>query len=318
VSALLPSSDPGIDKRRTTRVVQAIPVVVRGMDALGQAFKESTATVMVNCNGCKYRSRHYVPKDSRVTVEILPAKEGGISRIVPGRVVWVQRPRTFREIFHVAVEFEVPGNVWPIESPPKDWFPHPDDGHLEVPVSGRAAEMDDVAEPPYVPAALNSVVAATPAQRNSAAAAEFEEAEGVATKGMTLVMTVPRGSEPEIAAARELVTTAVEAALAKEIVKIRERLETQMQESVQATVKALSQTIAETVMKDLVQRATEGTAALVVEARHACLENAGQLDDKIREALKDVLRAEVPSQKPAGAKGKRKSRKRERGTLVTS
>lgn len=318
MSASLPSNNPGTDKRRTTRVVQAIPIIVRGMDALGQAFKESTMTVMVNCNGCKYKSRHYVPKDSRITVEIPSQIEGGISRIVPARVVWVQRPRTFREIFHVALEFEVAGNVWALESPPEDWFPHPDDEHLEVPISGLTAGTDHVTEPLYVPPAINSVGAAPVAESNSSIAAIAEEAMVPATRGKTLVMPVPKGSEPEMVAAREQVTTAVEAALAKEIVKIRERLETQMQESVQATVKALSQTIAETVMKDLVQRATEGTAALVVEARHACLENAGQLDDRIREVLKDVMRAEAPPLKPAGAKGKRKSRKRERETVVTS
>ena len=232
----------------------------------------------------------------------------------------MQRPRTFREIFHVAVEFEVPGNVWPIESPPKDWFPHPDEEHLEVPVSGRGVETDHAREEHHLPLPVNPGVMASSAQRDSigAAADVVEEAAGVPNRGMALVMPAPKGSEPEMAAARMQVTTAVEAALAKEIVKIRERLETQMQESVQATVKALSQTIAETVMKDLVQRATEGTAALVVEARHACLENAGQLDDRIREVLKDVLRAEGPAPKVAGGKGKRKSRKRERESLVNT
>jgi hypothetical protein len=117
----------GADKRRTTRVVQAVPIVVRGLDALGQSFKESTTTVMVNCNGCKYRSRHYVPKESRVTVEIRAATQGAPPRTVPAKVVWVQRPRTFREIFHVALEFEVAGNVWGIQDPPEDWFRHPED-----------------------------------------------------------------------------------------------------------------------------------------------------------------------------------------------
>jgi hypothetical protein len=125
-----PPAETGADKRRTTRVVQAVPIVVRGLDALGQSFKESTTTVMVNCNGCKYRSRHYVPKESRVSVEIRAATQGAPARVVPAKVVWVQRPRTFREIFHVALEFEVPGNVWGIQDPPEDWFRHPDDDAL--------------------------------------------------------------------------------------------------------------------------------------------------------------------------------------------
>jgi hypothetical protein len=128
----------GADKRRTTRVVQAVPIVVRGLDALGQSFKESTTTVMVNCNGCKYRSRHYVPKDSRVSVEIRSAVQGAPPRVMPAKVVWVQRPRTFREIFHVALEFEVPGNVWGIQDPPEDWFRHPDEDAMQAAVQAEA------------------------------------------------------------------------------------------------------------------------------------------------------------------------------------
>src|SRR5579863_981590 len=135
----------GADKRRTTRVVQAVPIVVRGLDALGQSFKESTTTVMVNCNGCKYRSRHYVPKESRVTVEIRAATQGAPPRTVPAKVVWVQRPRTFREIFHVALEFEVAGNVWGIQDPPEDWFRHPDDDAI---TAAPPAEPSDVRAAP--------------------------------------------------------------------------------------------------------------------------------------------------------------------------
>ena len=61
----VPSNDAGTQKRRSTRIVQAIPINVAGVDALGQPFKERTTTVMVNCHGCKYQSKHYVPKNSR-------------------------------------------------------------------------------------------------------------------------------------------------------------------------------------------------------------------------------------------------------------
>ena len=60
----LASNDPGTQKRRSTRIVQAVPLTVTGVDALGQPFKERTTTVMVNCHGCKYQSKHYVPKNS--------------------------------------------------------------------------------------------------------------------------------------------------------------------------------------------------------------------------------------------------------------
>jgi hypothetical protein len=113
------SADPGTQKRRSTRIVQAVPITVTGTDALGQPFKERTTTVMVNCHGCKYQSKHYVPKNSIVKLDI-PRPEGGPFS-TQGRVVWVQRPRTVRELFQIGLEFEAPGNVWGIAFPPEDW-----------------------------------------------------------------------------------------------------------------------------------------------------------------------------------------------------
>jgi hypothetical protein len=119
VTDSLQSTDPGSQKRRSTRIVQAVPITVTGTDALGQPFKERTTTVMVNCHGCKYQSKHYVPKNSMVTLDI-PRPEGGPFH-TQGRVVWVQRPRTVRELFQIGLEFEVPGNFWGIAFPPEDW-----------------------------------------------------------------------------------------------------------------------------------------------------------------------------------------------------
>ncbi len=115
------SNDPGTQKRRSTRIVQAVPLTVTGVDALGQPFKERTTTVMVNCHGCKYQSKHYVPKNSMVTLDIPTPEPGRPPHSVQGRVVWVQRPRTVRELFQIGLEFETPGNVWGIAFPPDDW-----------------------------------------------------------------------------------------------------------------------------------------------------------------------------------------------------
>ena len=153
--ASLPPNGGGAENRRSTRVIHAVPVTIRARDALGQSFEEFTSTVTVNCNGCKYESKHYVPKGSGLTIEIGPRQRGSGSRIFPARVVWVQRPRNYREIFHIAVEFEVPGNVWDIKVPPKDWFPHPDDEELIIPVYPE--EGDPV---PVVPVLVASVARA--------------------------------------------------------------------------------------------------------------------------------------------------------------
>src|SRR5579859_1129584 len=97
------SNDADIQKRRSTRIAQAIPITVVGVDALGQAFKERTSTVSVNCHGCKYHSRHYVPKASQLSIEISRGDDTP-PRVVEGRVAWVQRPRTVRELFQIGVE----------------------------------------------------------------------------------------------------------------------------------------------------------------------------------------------------------------------
>ncbi len=127
MSESLPVNDPGTQKRRSTRIVQAVPITVSGVDALGQPFKERTTTVMVNCHGCKYQSKHYVPKNSVVTLEIPRMEPAFPPRIVPGHVVWVQRPRTVRELFQIGLEFESAGNVWGIAFPPEDWVPSADE-----------------------------------------------------------------------------------------------------------------------------------------------------------------------------------------------
>ena len=157
----LQSADPGTQKRRSTRIVQAVPITVTGTDALGQPFKERTTTVMVNCHGCKYQSKHYVPKNSMVTLDI-PRPEGGPFH-TQGRVVWVQRPRTVRELFQIGLEFEVPGNFWGIAFPPEDWASGVDiptgdltgiaDATLAVePVAGISPQPLPPIGPPPIPA----------------------------------------------------------------------------------------------------------------------------------------------------------------------
>jgi hypothetical protein len=173
VTDSLQSPDPGTQKRRSTRIVQAVPITVTGTDALGQPFKERTTTVMVNCHGCKYQSKHYVPKNSMVTLDI-PRPEGGPFH-TQGRVVWVQRPRTVRELFQIGLEFEVPGNFWGIAFPPEDWAAGVDiptgdlTGMLEVataaePVAGISPQPLPPIGPPPMPTAPEKRIEAPPFQ----------------------------------------------------------------------------------------------------------------------------------------------------------
>lgn len=110
-------------KRRSTRIVQAVPLVVTGVDALGRPFTERTSTLIINCHGCRYQSKHYVLKNMWVNLEIPHPESGQPPKQFRGRVAWIQRPRTVRQLFQVALELEAPGNVWGIGFAPEDWFP---------------------------------------------------------------------------------------------------------------------------------------------------------------------------------------------------
>src|SRR6202048_917631 len=123
-SSVNPSAE--LRKRRSTRIVQAVPLQVTGVDALGRPFVERTSSLILNCHGCRYQSKHYVLKTMWVRLEIPHPEADQEPRNVRGRVAWIQRPRTVRQLFQVALELEVPGNTWGIAFPPGDWFDFPD------------------------------------------------------------------------------------------------------------------------------------------------------------------------------------------------
>jgi hypothetical protein len=122
VSEGMSNASTELRKRRSTRIVQAVPLVVTGVDALGRPFMERTSSLIINCHGARYQSKHYVLKNMWVKLEIPHPESGQAPRTVRGRVAWIQRPRTVRQLFQVALELEIPGNVWGIAFPPEDWF----------------------------------------------------------------------------------------------------------------------------------------------------------------------------------------------------
>jgi hypothetical protein len=136
-------------KRRTTRIVQAVPLTVTGVDALGRPFQERTSTLIINCHGARYQSKHYVLKNMWVTLEVPHNEAGREARTVRGRVTWIQRPRTVRELFQIGVELETSGNVWGIAFPPGDWFPFPESTsspNLEIPTQPEPIQAVPEAE----------------------------------------------------------------------------------------------------------------------------------------------------------------------------
>jgi hypothetical protein len=132
------SSASELRKRRSTRIVQAVPLQVTGVDALGRPFVERTSSLILNCHGCRYQSKHYVLKNMWVRLEIPHPEENHEPRMVRGRVAWIQRPRTVRQLFQVALELEVPGNVWGIGFPPEDWFNFSENDKSHAEIAGPA------------------------------------------------------------------------------------------------------------------------------------------------------------------------------------
>ena len=106
------SGQPTMQRRRSERVSRSLPVVVRGIDLLGQPFEEKTSTLSLNLHGCRYSSRHHLPKNTWVTLEV-PQNAGGVH--VRARVAWIQRPHSTRDYFQVAVELESPANIWEMD-----------------------------------------------------------------------------------------------------------------------------------------------------------------------------------------------------------
>jgi hypothetical protein len=152
---ILPDAES--QKRRSTRIAQAVPLTVTGVDALGRPFQERTSTLTINCHGCRYQSKHYVLKNMWVTFEVPHNEPGRDPRSVRARVIWIQRPRTVRELFQIGAELEVPGNVWGIAFPPGDWFPFPEAvSKHAIPAATEGAEIarpsrEWIADAPSVP-----------------------------------------------------------------------------------------------------------------------------------------------------------------------
>jgi len=144
VSESANNANAELRKRRSTRIVQAVPLVVTGVDALGRPFVERTSSLIINCHGCRYQSKHYVLKNMWVTMEVPHPETGHPPRTVRGRVAWIQRPRTVRQLFQVALELEVSGNVWGIAFPPEDWSAFPE-------LSQIVMKLDAAPETPTLP-----------------------------------------------------------------------------------------------------------------------------------------------------------------------
>ncbi len=223
------SKEPGAEKRRSTRLAKSVPIKINGTDALGQPFHESTLTVMIDCYGCKYQSTHYAPKGSTVSVEIRRLEPPRPSQVVKARVVWVQRPKTYREVYHVALAFEVPGNVWGIPWPPTDWFPYPGEEEAKVAEEVRAAEAAIAAAVPPPATSTNRGLAAHLAVADEVVLDCTLEMMTALEKSKVRARAASEGSrETRLAELQEAARFAAAEALAEQSAAMRQELDAAM------------------------------------------------------------------------------------------
>ena len=129
-----------VQKRRSTRIDQAILLTVRGADAFRAPYVETVPTLTLSCHGCRYRSKHEVILGDIVLLEMRETAQGSLALSTQARVKWLRPIMIGKEgVWDVAVELETPGNFWGVASPPEDWLVTP-----ESKVIGRAKSSQEL------------------------------------------------------------------------------------------------------------------------------------------------------------------------------
>jgi hypothetical protein len=116
------TNELGRPLRRSTRLNQAIPVTVIGVDSYSGTYREEVSTVTISCHGCRCESKHDVLTNSWVLLELPRSKPDGSPVTGRGIVKWVQRSAETGGLHEMAIELEDPANIWGINNPPADWL----------------------------------------------------------------------------------------------------------------------------------------------------------------------------------------------------
>jgi hypothetical protein len=268
VSEDVASASTELRKRRSTRIVQAVPLVTTGVDALGRPFVERTSSLIINCHGCRYQSKHYVLKNMWVSMEIPHAEAGQPPRTVRGRVAWIQRPRTVRQLFQVALELEIPGNVWGIAFPPEDWIAFPDAAHAGT--KSEKVEENPQPSPPAHEITLPLGEPELPAPSGPDNVRVFPSPTSTTDASLQLARQVAR----LVADAKQQIQTATREA-ASQAVSVERRLSFEQWE----------------------QKFAAGRAEIANEASHAIAKLHEEVDERSRTAhaaAAEALRNELP------------------------
>lgn len=93
-----------------------MPIIIRGVDAAGQTFKEDTWTIGVNKQGAKIATYHPWQVGDQITIE-----NPVLDRAGEAHVVRVEERRFPEDPFEIGVELNEPQNIWGVKFPPENW-----------------------------------------------------------------------------------------------------------------------------------------------------------------------------------------------------
>jgi hypothetical protein len=305
-----PRRDTDAKNRRSTRIVQAVPLTVTGVDALGRPFQERTSTLIINCQGCRYQSKHYVLKNMWLTFEVPHPETGQPPRSVRARVTWVQRPRTVRELFQIGAELETAGNLWGVAFPPSDWAPFPDGSAPEI--SNRPAPAIPAPSAPAEESAplVEIQTAAPPAATEPEIPAPQEEPAAPISDNVRM-MPSPAAADESLQLARQMGRLVNEArqhlqeavhaqasqAVSVEIRSLLVSVDVQLREAAEKAVREVVSTRGEEVLRSVVENISQGeierlSARWAAEADRHLRGGIGRLSAEI-DAVESRRRQEV-------------------------
>ena len=113
------------ERRRSTRIDRGVALIVKGVDVFKVPYQEFALTQAISFHGCRYQTKHEVAPGEVVQLDVVHTEEGHPGRSAQGRVrrVLALQQGNKTSHFEIAVELNVPANVWGIGNPPRDWLP---------------------------------------------------------------------------------------------------------------------------------------------------------------------------------------------------
>jgi hypothetical protein len=229
-------------KRRSTRIDQAVPLVVQGVGAMREPYQEQVSTLSISCHGCTYQSKHEVIQGETVFLDIKAPNSSTAGYSSKARVKWAQKLAVKERPYQIAVELDIAGNVWGVTTPPSDWFPPRLPEATETPAFGRELKVVARKEQQQQPPPVESVPDRIPQPARS-------EAAGSAAAPLAQLML---GLGEQIQA---MASEAAASALLREKSRLLEEFRGQIREeavrTIQNAVAASKEVIVRQAMKEL-------------------------------------------------------------------